>query len=79
MQQGKFIQFVIFGAAGVILLLMAASSALWSVYCFLGGPDGNRGSRESLSMGSYFLTFAVGVGPVAMSLIKLARKKRLRG
>jgi hypothetical protein len=60
-------------AAG-LLLTMSAMSLLWAVFCFLGGPDGNRGSRESIVWGSCFGAFAGFMAAIGVLLLKKYRK-----
>jgi hypothetical protein len=40
------------------LLLFSVLSLLWSVFCFLGGPDGQFGSRASIVAGCVFVVVA---------------------
>jgi len=64
------------GITGVLLLLVAISSFLWGVvFClFLGGPEGDRGSPDSIVWGTGFVVFAVILAAVAALLLKVATK-----
>ena len=50
----KFLMFVV---SFVMSVVTAFSSfvLLWSVFCFLGGPDGRFGTPESFAFGFFYL------------------------
>jgi hypothetical protein len=59
----------------VLLFLVAGLSFLWGLFClFLGGPEGDRGSHESIVWGTGFVAFAVIVAAVAVLLLRVATK-----
>ena len=60
--------------AAVLLLSVAVLSFLWGVFCFLGGPEGNPGSRDSIVYGTGFVVFALTVGGIAAILLRVAMK-----
>ncbi|NTW87953.1 MAG: hypothetical protein HGB26_02250 [Desulfobulbaceae bacterium] len=53
-----------------ILLMIGGSFLLWGIFCFLGGPDGAVGSKDSLSYGAG----NVGIGSVLLYLRALIQK-----
>jgi len=63
---------VISGIAAVPILAVSVLGVLWAVFCFLGGPEGNRGSRESIVWGSLVLAFAIAVAAVGILLARVA-------
>lgn len=54
-------------------LAFGAFSWVWSICCFVGGPDGRIGSLESILFGSRFMSFSVLCGVV---FLVLTRRKR---
>ena len=54
-------------------LAIGVFSWVWSIVCFIGGPDGRIGSPESILWGSSFMLFSVLCGGV---FLLLGRKKR---
>ena len=54
-------------------LAFGAFSWVWSICCFVGGPDGRIGSLESILFGSRFMSFSVLCGVV---FLLLTRRKR---
>ena len=54
-------------------LAFGAFSWVWSICCFVGGPDGRIGSLETILFGSRFMSFSVLCGVV---FLLLTRKKR---
>jgi hypothetical protein len=76
-QKYPILMAVMSGVAAGVLFLVSVSSLLWAAFCFLGGPDGDIGSRESIIWGSGFLTFAVVIGFIGILLARVAlRAKR---
>ena len=58
--------------AKIVLFLAGGLSILWSLVCFLGGPDGKIGSKESIVWGLGFLV----VGCVVVRAGKLVGKPK---
>ena len=56
----------------IVLFLAGGLSILWSLACFLGGPDGKIGSKESIIWGLGFLV----VGCVVVLAGKLFGKPK---
>ena len=54
-------------------LAFGAFSWVWSIVCFVGGPDGRIGNPESILWASSFMLFSVLCGGV---FLLLGRKKR---
>ena len=54
-------------------LAFGAFSWVWSICCFVGGPDGRIGNPESILWASSFMLFSVLCGGV---FLLLGRKKR---
>jgi len=57
----------------IILFLIGGFCIFWSLFCFLGGPDGKIGSKESIAWG---LSFLVG-GSIVIFAGKLIGKIRI--
>lgn len=55
----------------VLLAILALLILLWSLVCFLGGPEGRIGSPESIAFGGVYLL--VGGGLMALSVFGLRR------
>jgi hypothetical protein len=55
----------------IFLIVLGGFCVLWSLVCFIGGPDGKIGSKESIIAGFIFLI----AGSIFLFLAKLIRKK----
>jgi hypothetical protein len=62
---------------GLVLLLIAGLlvcvgvfGLLWSLFCFLGGPDGRIGSWESFAFGGFFLVMGTALLVAGIYLTK---------
>jgi hypothetical protein len=69
-------------AAGLILVVIGVPldcvgglALLWSLFCFLGGPDGKIGSWDAIAFGSVFGT--IGIVFVAVGVLLGKRGLRL--
>ena len=56
-----------------LLAILALLILLWSLVCFLGGPEGRIGSSESFAFGGVYLL--VGGGLMALSVFGLRRMR----
>jgi len=61
--------------AGIGLVALGLFAAFWSLFCFLGGPDGKLGSRESIVAGACSLLVAVLSGAGCVLFFKASAKK----
>jgi hypothetical protein len=62
---------IVFRIVPIFLIVLGALCVLWSLVCFIGGPDGKIGSKESIITGSIFLIS----GSIFLFLAKRIRKK----
>jgi hypothetical protein len=61
--------------AGVTSALLALFGGLWAVFCFIGGPDGKFGSRESIVAGTMSLSIGVFFVMASIAFFKAAVRK----
>ena len=59
------------------ILAFGAFSWVWSICCFVGGPDGRIGSPESILWSSGFMLFAILGGVVFLRLNRMAQWARV--
>ena len=52
----------------ILFLAVGVSALVWSLVCFVGGPDGKVGSSDSLVFGTVFLLASILCGAVFLLL-----------
>lgn len=67
--------FVVAALAGVVMVLLALSAGLWSVVCFMGGPEGKVGSREANGAALISLTLLALFAAASVVFCKAARQR----
>ena len=61
--------------AGIGMVPVCLFAAFWSLFCFVGGPDGKTGSRESIIAGIISLLVATLSGAGCVLFLKASTKK----
>jgi len=72
----KYVILIVGGILFASLAILAVLILLWSVCCFLGGPDGRIGSPESFAFGAVY--FFAGSFLMYLAVLGLRKINSLR-
>jgi len=62
---------------GIAFAFLAILAGLWALFCFIGGPDGRFGSKDSIVAGCVSLAILALFLAASITFIKAAQKKNI--